>query len=367
MRILASCDTAFIATNACADYDAACINDHQRNPLPLEKILCGLNRRRAALLAAVCASAWLCVAGAQAQVWKPVKPVEFVVGSGAGGGNDKTARTLQRIWQGAGALQNITVVNKVGGGGAVAYSYVAQHAGDAHYLAVVRKAFLTNHILGRSPFNYTDMTVLAIVGDEVMALAVRADSPIRTVKDLLEHLKADPQSVSVSLGSARGSTPHFTYALVAKTAGIDPRKLKVVTFGGAAESVTNLLGGHIDMTAGSVDNMIPHLRSGAVRILGISGAQRSASLPEVPTLKEQGIDVVQGGWLAVMAPKGLSDAQIAYWEGLLERAVAHADWKHLLEADALEPMFLKGQAARDYLKKDYELSRTLLGELGMVK
>ena len=135
------------------------------------------------------------------------------------------------------ALQNIAVVNKVGGGGAVAYAYVAQHGGDAHYLAVVRKAFLTNHILGRSPFNYTDMTVLGIIGDEVMALAVRADSPIRSVKDLLERLKADPQSVSVSLGSARGSTPHFTYALVAKAGGVDPRKLKVVTFGGAAESV----------------------------------------------------------------------------------------------------------------------------------
>ena len=71
-----------------------------------------------------------------------------------------------------------------------------------------------------------------------------------------------------------------------------------------------------------------------MRVLGISGAQRSVSLPEVPTLKEQGIDVVQGGWLAVMAPKGLSDAQVAYWESMLERGIAHADWKHLLEADA---------------------------------
>ena len=353
-----------------ADYDAACLNDRLHIPLHASVSIRDFKLAASCLRAAYAAAMFIALAAtgsAFAQGWKPVKPVEFAVGSGAGGGNDKTARTLQRIWQSAGALQNIAVVNKVGGGGAVAYAYVAQHAGDAHYLAVVRKAFLTNHILGRSPYNYTDMTVLGIIGDEVMALAVRADSPIRSVKDLLERLKADPQSVSVSLGSARGSTPHFTYALVAKAGGVDPRKLKVVTFGGAAESVTNLLGGHIDMTAGSVDNMIPHLRSGAVRVLGISGAQRSASLPEVPTLKEQGIDVVQGGWLAVMAPKGLSDAQVAYWEGMLERGIAHADWKHLLEADALEAMFLKGQAARDYLKKDYELSGTLLGELGMVK
>jgi putative tricarboxylic transport membrane protein len=334
-------------------------------PLPSKLSSRDLNRCRVAICAVVCA--WLCTAAAFAQGWKPAKAVEFVVGSSAGGGNDKTARTMQKIWQAGKGLENIAVVNKVGGGGAVAYTYVAQHAGDAHYLVVVRKAFLTNHILGRSPFNYTDMTVLAIVGDEVMALAVRADSPIRTVKDLLERLKADPQSVSVSLGSARGSTPHFVYALVAKTAGVDPRKLKVITFGGATESVTNLLGGHIDMATGSVDNMIPHLRSGAVRVLGISGAQRSAALPEVPTLREQGYDVVQGGWLAVMAPRGLTEAQVAYWEGMLDYAVAHTDWKHLLETDALEPLYLKGQAARDYLKKDYELSRVLLTELGMVK
>jgi putative tricarboxylic transport membrane protein len=317
------------------------------------------------------AAAWACLAfapaAAQAQVWQPSKSVEYVVGSGPGGGNDKTARTMQRIWQSGKWLENVAVVNKVGGGGALAYNYVAQHAGDAHFVAVVRKAFLANHILGRSPLNYTDMTMLALVGDEAMALAVRADSPLKSIRDLLDRLKADPQSIAAAVGSSRGGTPHFTYALAAKSAGVDPRRLKVVTFAGAAESVTNLLGGHIDLQAGSLDNVIPHVRSGAVRLLGISSAQRSATLPGAPTLREQGIDVVQGGWIAVMAPRGISDAQVAYWENLLERTVAHADWKHLLESDALEPMFVKGQAARDYLKKDYELSRALLGELGMVK
>ena len=200
-----------------------------------------------------------------------------------------------------------------------------------------------------------------------MALAVRADSPIKSVKDLVERIKADPQSISVSVGSARGATPHFVYALVAKAAGVDPRRLKVVTFGGAADSVTNLLGGHIDLLSGSVDNVIPHVQSGAMRVLGISSARRVAALPNVPTLKEQGYDVVQGGWIAVMAPRGLTDAQIAWWEGLLERTVNQAEWKRVLAEDALEWEFIKAQAARDYLKKDYEQSRILLAELGMVK
>ena len=274
---------------------------------------------------------------------------------------------MQRIWQANRWLDNATVVNKVGGGGAIAYNYVAQHPADAHYVAVVRKALLANHILGRSPLNYTDLTVLGIVGDEAMALAVRADSPIKSVKDLVERIKADPQSISVSVGSARGATPHFVYALVAKAAGVDPRKLKVVTFGGAAESVTNLLGGHIDLLSGSVDNVIPHVQSGAMRVLGISSARRVAALPNVPTLKEQGYDVVQGGWIAVMAPRGLTDAQTAWWEALLERTVNQAEWKRVLAEDALEWEFTRAQAARDYLKKDYEQSRMLLAELGMVK
>ncbi len=313
------------------------------------------------------AAAVLAAGGALAQGWQPAKHVEYVVGSGPGGGNDKTARTMQRIWQGAKWLDNVSVVNKVGGGGSIAYSYVAQHPGDPHFIVVVRKAMLASHILGRSTINYTDMTLLGVVAEESMALVVRAESPVKSVKDLLDRLKADPQSIAASVGSSRGGTPHFTYALAAKTAGVDPRRLKVVTFAGAADSMTSLLGGHIDLQAGSVDNMIPHVRSGAIRVLGISGAQRAAALPNAPTLKEQGIDVVQGGWIAVMAPGGLGDAQIAYWEGLLERTVAHAEWKKLLEADALEPLNLKGQAAREHLRRDYELSKSLLGELGMTR
>lgn len=299
--------------------------------------------------------------------WKPDKAVEFVVGSTAGGGNDRTARTMQKIWQDGKWLENVVIVNKVGGGGAIAYAYVNQHTGDAHYLAVVRPALLTNHILGRSTISYTDMTPLALMGGEPTAFAVRADSPIKTVRDLVERWKTDPQSVSISVGSSRGSTTHFALALVAKAAGVDPRKLKVLTFGGAAESVINLLGGHIDMMSASVDNAVPHHQSGTLRIIGISTAKRVAGLPDVPTLKEQGYDVVRGGWSAIMAPKGLGPAQIAYWEGVLERTANHPDWKRMLEKDALEWEFMKSQPARDYFKKEDELARGLLAELGMVK
>jgi putative tricarboxylic transport membrane protein len=316
------------------------------------------------------AAALACVFASQCAAqapWKPDKAVEIIVGSTPGGGNDKTARMLQRIWQDGKWLDHVVVVNKVGGGGALAYAYTNQHAPDAHYLVVARMGFLTNHILGRSAINYTDVTPLAVMGSEPTVFAVRADSPIRSVKDLVERLKTDPQSVSVSLGSTRGSTTHFVLAQVAKLAGVDPRRLKVVTFGGGAESVTNLLGGHIDMMSQSVDNAVAHHKSGAMRIIAISTAKRSAGLPDVPTLKEQGFDVVMGGWVALAGPKGLTPAQVAYWEGTLQRTASHEQWKRYLAEGSLEAEFLPSQASRDYLRREYETARGLLAELGMIK
>jgi putative tricarboxylic transport membrane protein len=305
-------------------------------------------------------------AAAQAP-WKPEKTVEIAVGSSPGGGNDRTARILQRIWQDSKWLENVVVVNKVGGGGAVAYAYTSQHPGDAHYLAVARLGFLTNHILGRSAVNYTDMTPLALMGSEPTAFAVRADSPIRTVADLVERLKADPQSVSISLGSTRGSTTHFALARVAKLAGIDARRLKVLTFGGSAQSVTNVMGGHVDMMSASVDAVVPHHKSGKLRIIGVATAERSAEIPDVPTLKEQGYDVVIGGWLALIGPGGLTPAQVAYWEGLLERTANDARWKRYLGDGSVEWHFLPSQPTRDYLKREYETAHALLTELGLKK
>lgn len=323
---------------------------------------------------AVWSAAWLAAMaalyapqGAAQAPWKPEKPVEIVVGSAPGGGNDTTARTLQQIWRDGKLIENAVVVNKTGGGGSLAYTYANQHPADGHYLVIVRMAMLTNHILGRSPLNFTDMTPLAVMGSEPTAFAVRAGSPIGTLAGLVERLKADPQSVSVSLGSARGSTTHFALARVAKAAGVDPKRLKTVTFGGSAQSVTNVLGGHVDVLSASADSLVQHHKSGALRIIGIATVARSAAMPEVPTMKEQGYDVVVGGWLALMGPGGLSAAQIAYWDGLLERTAGDARWRRYLEEGSVEWLFLPSRPAREYLGREYETARTLLAEIGMTR
>jgi putative tricarboxylic transport membrane protein len=307
--------------------------------------------------------------GAHAQpAWQPQRPVEIVVSSGAGGGNDRNARVLQKILIENKWLQNISVVNKVGGGGALAYTYVNTHAHDAHYLVLVRQGFLSNHVLGRSPIGLNDMTPLATLNSEASAIAVRAgNASLKSVADVLERLKQDPQSLTISLGSTRAGSPHLALALLTRAAGIDVRKLKLVTFSGGAESMTQLLGGHIDMAAVSVDNPAPHHRSGALRILAVTSARRLAALPDVPTFKELGYEVVMGGFTIIMGPRGLTPAQVLYWENLLQRVCDTADWKRMMAADLQDLDFRKAAATRDYLRQQYELTRNLLADIGISK
>ena len=302
---------------------------------------------------------------AQAQ-WKPERTVEVVVFAAPGGGNDKSARVLHKIWT-ENKMLDAVVVNKVGGGGSVAYTFVSQKTGDPHFIAIAQAGLVTNHIAGRSPLNYTDLTPLAFVGSEPVGLAVRAESPHKTLKDFVNPLRKDPQSLSISVGSTRGAINHFTVALLAKTAGIDPTRLKILVFGGGAESVTNLLGGHIDAMSQAINNAIPHYQAGKMRILAVSTAKRSPGLPDVPTFREQGFDVVMEGWTVFMGPKGLTAAQLPYWEDLFARSVQHPEWKKYLESNAWEWGYRNSKDTADYLKKDYDVSKALLTELGMAK
>ena len=300
--------------------------------------------------------------------WQPTKQVELVVGSGPGGGNDRNARALQKVLSENKWLQNLSVVNKVGGGGAVSYGYVQQHANDPHYLVIVRQGFLSNHVMGRSTISIADMTPIAFIGSEANGIAVRAgNTALKSLPDMLERLKQDPQSLTVSLGSTRAGTPHLALSMLAKAGGVDARRLKVVTFSGGSESSTQLLGGHIDVSAVSIDNTAPHHKSGAMRILGVSSAQRLSAIPDVPTYKEQGYDVVMSGFTIVLGPRGLTPPQVQYWENLLERVANTAEWKRLLAADLQDWDFKKSAATRDYLRQQYELTRTLLAEIGMTK
>lgn len=314
-------------------------------------------------------AAWWTIPGGAQPAWKPDKVVELIAPSGPGGGTDKTARLIQRVWQERRLIEApVTVVNKPGGSGAVALTYLKGHAGDPHFLQVVSTVLLTNHISGRSVFSHTEFTPIALLNSEYIALAVKADSPIANVADLTARLKKDPGAVSIAVGTSLGGANHVAAALVARAAGADARKLKTVVFRSSAESAVAALGGHVDVMATSASLALPHVRSGAMRILSLSAPRRvGGALAAVPTMKEEGIDAVVDNFRLMMAAGGIAPGQIAYWDDVMSRLVQAEDWKKDLEMNLWENTYMNSRDTRKYLDAQYLELRSALAELGLVK
>jgi putative tricarboxylic transport membrane protein len=306
---------------------------------------------------------------AGAQSWSPQKNVELVVPNPPGGSNDKTARTVERILIAYKLIPStLTVVNRAGAGGTLAYSYVQQHAGDPHYLVVAGPALLTNHITGAARLNHNDLTPIASLFDDYTAFAVNADSPIKTGKDLIERLRKDPKSVTIGFSPLLGSHNHIAAGLLMKAIGGNVRDLKVVAYKGSADAIPNLMGGHIDLVTTAAGNIAPHVASGKLRVVAMTAPQRlPGSLAHVPTWKEQGVNVTFGAWRAIFAPKGLTSAQAAYWQGVLRKATEAPEWKADLERNFWANVFVSGEQFSRELEQDYKSMREILTDLGLAK
>jgi putative tricarboxylic transport membrane protein len=305
---------------------------------------------------------------ALSQGWKPDRAVEIVVPSSPGGSNDRTARTIGNIWQAKRMVPTSTVVNKPGGGGTIARNYLNQHAGDAHYVGVESINLLTDHITGKTPLSYADFTPLALLYTEYVAFVVKADSPIRSGRDLINALKKKPDALAMGISSTLGAANHLGIALAAKTAGIDVRKLRNVVFGSGGESTTALLGGHVDVVPTSASNVIGLLKAGQVRVVAISSGRRlGGALSAVPTWKEQGVDVVFGIKRILLGPKGLAAPQTAYWDDVLARLSETDEWKKDLEANFWESSYANSEKSRKELAAQSEELKAVLADLGLAK
>jgi len=300
--------------------------------------------------------------------WKPEKPVEIVTSSAAGGSNDHVARVIQRIMQDSKLVPvPVSVLNKAGGNQTLSRAYLQAHPGDAHFMDIGNPTLISNHIMGITPQHFSDFTAIALLINEYSVFTVRADSPLRNVKDLIARLKADPESLTFGVSNL-GGTNHLTLSMAMKAGGIDPRKLKVVVFKTNAESTTAVMGGHIQMVAASIPSVIGQIKAGTVRAIAIGDQQRMTGvMANIPTLREQGIDVSLSNWRALIGPKGLTPAQIAYWENVLAKVVTTDEWKNELEAQNWDGRFLRNKEFTQYMEKEYVATKAILSDMGMAK
>lgn len=318
---------------------------------------------------AAMAAAALAAAGAPAQSWRPERTVEIIVPAATGGSIDGTARLIQRVLQ-SNRLVDVPVVtvNKAGGGGTIATSYLGQHAGDGHYLLTSTMSLMTNHILGRSQTTWSDYTPLATLFSEHMTLVVKPDSPIRSARDLQDALRKDPQSLSVAIGVAVGATNHLNVALLMKAMGVDVRKMKTVILKSNAEAVTSIMGGHVDIASLSVGAATRAAKQGQMRIVGVTSERRGdGAMAAIPTWKEQGVDVVFANVRLLVGPKGLTPAQVAHWDAAMAKVAASEEWrKEVDRAEATADYAASGEAAQR-MAKLYAQLKSALVEAGLAK
>ena len=305
---------------------------------------------------------------AVAQEWKPERNVEIIVSSGAGGAADRSARVIQRFLQKIPGIPSVSVANKPGGSGTVAWSFVNQHPGDGHYLSTLNTALVTNQIIGLSTLRYQDITPLNILMHEYVAVWVRAESQIVSGKDLVARLQQDPASVSFGISPARGNQNHIVLAMIARAAGVDPKALKIVVYSSGGAGTTAALGGHVEVWAGTAGSARQFLQSGKIRVLCISSAQRQGGeFAGVPTFREQGIDAVYYAWRGFLGPKGLSEAQTAFWDRAFARIVEDGSWTAELEKNAWGREFKGVAETRKFLDAEHQLLEKILADLGLVK
>jgi putative tricarboxylic transport membrane protein len=315
---------------------------------------------------AVCASLILEAHGQSAR-WKPSQNIEIIVPAAAGGANDLTGRLVQRIMQEGKLVPTlVNVVNKPGGGHSIGLAYLNQRAADGHYLMVETGTMLVNEITGKLNVRHSDITPIAVLYRDFVGITVRADSPIKTGRDFVERLRKDPASLSIALSSALANANHLAVAMVAKNGGADVRKMKIVVFNSGSETMTALLGGHVDVVAGPANLAARHLPDGKIRVIGLAAPRRLGGvLAQVPTFGEQGTPGVLANWRSVIGPKNMTPGQVAYWDQVFAKVVQADDYRKEVERNLADPIYLGSREARKFWDQEYSDLKGLLGDLGL--
>jgi putative tricarboxylic transport membrane protein len=302
----------------------------------------------------------------------PEKSLSIIAPSGAGGGWDMTARTIAKVLSETKAVDKpISVENKPGGGGTVFMAeYSTKDVKDNYKLFVSSPPILINNLKkeGNTPYGYKDTTPLAQLTKDYGAIAVAANSKYNDLKSLLNDLKADPTKLTVAGGSAPGSMDHVVAILPAFKFGIDPKKVKYISYDGGGEAVTALLGGNADVLGTDASSLDQYLKAGKIKILAVAAPERlGGSLKDVPTMKEQGIDAEFLIWRGIFGPKDMSADAKKYWEDTLKKMVESDQWKKEVTANNWQTEYKKSDDFKTYLAGQETQIKDIMTALGMQK
>ena len=300
------------------------------------------------------------------------KSLIMVAPSDAGGGWDKTARSISKVLTDSKSISVPMSVENVPGASVAIFlaAYLAKDVGNDSKLFVSSPPLLINNLKkDGSPSGYKDVTPLAALTKDFGVLAVKADSPIKDVKELIAKIKADPSKVSIAGGSSPGSMDHLIALLPLHKSGVDITKVKYLPFDGGGKAVVALLGNEAEVLATDASGVAEMVKAGKVRVLGITAPERlkTAPMDAVPTFKESGVDAEFTIWRGVFGPKDMSPAAYTYWQKTLKDLSAKPEWQTELQTQGWAGDFKDGEQFKTFLAQQEGTIKELLTTLGLAK
>ena len=293
----------------------------------------------------------------------PTKPIEMVSPTSAGGGSDLVARMVADIIAKEKLLpQPVIIQNRAGGGGAVGQTYAASKRGDPYVIFLAGAGLITVPLRTGLDVGLDKFQALGVIGLDLNSLAVRDDSPYRTVKDLVAAAKAKPKTINVAITFPGGSA----HQLIFRLEQLSGAKFNTVSFKSGTDAAAAVLGGHVHITAENLGEVMPYVESGKLRLLGVPALQRPAGLPNVPTLKEQGYDVHAGGFRGFVAPAGVSREVVALWETTLAKVHKSAGWQDYMKRNMYEDLYMNAEEMTRWLVSEQAEYARFLTEMGLV-
>lgn len=313
-----------------------------------------------AALAASTALPWATQAQAALDSLRVIAP------AGPGGGWDQTARAIEEVVRALNLASAVSVENVPGAGGTIGLAQLAsKEAGDPKVLMVMGLVMVGAILTNQSPATLEQSTPIARLTGEFEVIVVPAASELKSMADLTAKLKADTASVSFGGGSA-GGTDHILAGLIAKAVGADVTKLNYIPYSGGGEALAAILGGHVTAGISSLSEWEGQIKSGELRLLGISSGSKLDGL-DAPTLKEQGIDIELANWRGVVAPPGIDDAGKAALLDLVKQVHDSAEWKKILGDKKWTDLYLAGDEFSALVADENKRTTEILKGIGLVQ
>ncbi|MDM0109173.1 tripartite tricarboxylate transporter substrate-binding protein [Variovorax sp. J22R24] len=294
-----------------------------------------------------------------------LETVRFMAPGSPGGGYDQTARTLGKALQEAGVAKSAMYDNKNGAGGTIGLAQFANGSkGDVNALCVMGAIMVTGIVQNKPQITLANVTPVARLFTEYNIIAVRKDSPHKTIDDLMTEFKKNPASVKWG-GGSKGSVDHIGTAELAGKAGVPAAKVNYVPFGGGGEVVSATLGGHVTAITGGYAELAKYVESGQFRVLAVGSPTRMAGV-DAPTLKEAGYDMQIGNWRGVYGAANLTAAQRKELTDAVIAATKTKSWQDAVKTNAWSPSVITGDEFSKFVDDEHSRLRTVMTNVGLI-